>query len=174
MSYIGSNQQMMRSVWQEHLRAEFEARDPEAALATLSENPYVLLIPSGAALIGKQAVRDFYVKRFIPYIPSDLELIPVSQIISEDRIIDELVIRFTHSLQMDWMLPDIPPTNRKVEFALVTIHQFEQDKVASERLYWDQSTVLTQLGILYLPVAATGTKSAANLLEIANSRMMVR
>jgi len=119
MSYIGSDQQMMRSVWQEDLRAEFEARDPEAVLATMSENPYVLLIPRGTALIGKQAVRDFYVKHFIPHIPPDLELIPVSQIISEDRIIDELVIRFTHSLQMDWVLPGIPSTNRKVELALV-------------------------------------------------------
>src|SRR5262245_34080996 len=162
---------MMRSVWQEHLRAEFETRDPEAVLATISENPYVLLIPRDLALIGKQAVRDFYVRQFIPYIPPDLEVIPISQIISEDRIIDEMVVRFTHSLEMDWMLPGIPPTNREVELALVTIHQFEQDKVASERLYWDQYTVLTQLGILDFPVAATGTRIARKLMEIANSRI---
>ena len=162
-----SENQKLLSVLQEHLYAEFVLKDAEVALATLTENPYVLLVPSGTGGIGRKAVRDFYANQFIPNLPPDLELIPISQACSADRIVDEFVVRFTHSLNMDWMLPGVPPTHRKVEFVLVTIHQFENSKVASEHLFWDQATVLSQLGLLDTPVAAAGIKSAVKLLELS-------
>ena len=170
MNDISSGHERMLSVLQQHLYAEFVLKDADVALATLTENPYVLLIPAGTGGIGKDAVRDFYSNHFIPNIPPDLELIPVSQTCSQDRIVDELVVRFTHSLNMDWMLPGVPPTGRKVEFVLVTIHQFENGKVVSEHLYWDQSTVLSQLGVLDTPVAAVGIGSAAKVLGTLSSK----
>jgi carboxymethylenebutenolidase len=45
------------------------------------------------------------------------------------------VIRFTHSLGMDWMLPGLPATRRTVEFAMVGIIQFQTGKIANECLY---------------------------------------
>ena len=167
MNDNSSEQETMLSVLRQHLFAEFVLKDADQALATLTENPHVLLIPSGAGGIGKEAVRDFYTNHFIPNIPPDLELIPVSQTTSKDRVVDELVVRLTHTLNMDWMLPGVPATGRKVEFVLVTIHQFENGKVMSEHLYWDQATVLSQLGIVDTPVAAAGIGSAANLLELS-------
>jgi carboxymethylenebutenolidase len=76
------------------------------------------------------------------------------------------VVRFTHTLEMDWMLPGVPATGRRAEFAFVGIIQFEAGKVANERFYWDQATVLSQLGILDQPLAAAGVGSAAQLLKV--------
>ena len=79
----------------------------------------------------------------------------------------EFVIRFTNSLAMDWMLPGVPPTNRRVEFALVGLVGFEDDKVAHEHIHWDQATVLSQLGLVHHPIAAAGVESAARLLKLS-------
>ena len=74
--------------------------------------------------------------------------------------------RFTHTIAMDWMLPGLPPTNKVVEFVLVGIIRIENGKVANEHLYWDQASVLSQLGVLDNPVAAAGINSAAKLLSL--------
>ena len=100
-------------------------------------------------------------------LPTDLELVSLSQTFGDDRIVEEFVIRFTHTLKMDWMLPGVAATNRKVEFVLVGIVGFQDGKVASEHLYWDQATVLYQLGILDHPTAAAGLGSTAQLLKLS-------
>lgn len=162
-----SEQQTMLSIWQQHLHAEFELKDADAALATMTENPYVILIPSGTGGTGKAGVRDFYANHFLSQIPPDIELVPVSETSGHDRIVEEYVLRFTHTLNMDWLLPGVPPTDRKAEFVLVVIIHFENGKMASEHLYWDQATVLSQLGILDTPVAAAGIESAARLITLS-------
>jgi carboxymethylenebutenolidase len=112
----------------------------------MTENPYVLAIPSGTGGMGRIGVREFYADHFLPNIPRDFELTSLSQIFGNDRIVEEFVIRFTHTLEMDWMLPGLPATGRRVEFALMGIIQFQACKVANERLYWDQATVLLSVG----------------------------
>jgi carboxymethylenebutenolidase len=111
-------------------------------------------------------VHEFYAHQFLPKIPPDFELTSLSQIFSDDRIVEEFVIRFTHTLDMDWMLPGVPATSRGVEFALVGVIQFQAGKVANERLYWDQAAVLSQLRVLDHPAAAAGVGSAAQLLKL--------
>jgi len=172
MSKPTSEHQTMLSSWQLHLNAEFELKNAEAALATMTENPHVFLIPSGTGGTGKEGVRDFYANHFLPYIPPDVELITVSETCGQDRLVEEYVLRFTHTLKMDWLLPGVPPTGRRVEFVLVAIIQFESGKMASEHLYWDQASMLSQLGILDTPLAAGGIQSAAKLIELsAQSRI---
>jgi len=166
MSTPASEHQTMHSIWQLHLNAEFELKNAEALLSTMTESPHVFLIPSGAGGAGKQGVRDFYANHFLPYIPPDVELVTVSETSGQNRIVEEYVVRFTHTLNMDWLLPGVPPTGRKVEFALVVIIQFENGKMASEHLYWDQASLLSQLGILDTPVAAAGIASAAKLITL--------
>lgn len=166
MNHLTPNQQTMLAIWQQHTYAEFVLKDADAALATMTENPYVLAIPSGTGGSGRAGVHEFYADQFLPSIPPDFELISLSQTFGEDRIVEEFVIRFTHTLRMDWMLPGIPATGRRVEFALVGIIQFQAGKVANEHLYWDQATVLSQLGILDHPSAAAGVGSAAELLKL--------
>jgi len=167
MNNLTSEHRKMLSIWQQHLYAEFALKNVEESLATMTENPHVFLIPAGTGGTGKEGVRHFYANQFLPNIPPDFELTSISQILAEDRIVEELVVRFTHTSNVDWMLPGVPPTDRKVEVVFVVIIQFEDGKVASEHLYWDQATVLSQLGILNLPEAATGTESAGKLLELS-------
>jgi carboxymethylenebutenolidase len=108
----------------------------------------------------------------LPSLPPDLELVSLSQTFGDNRIVEEFVIRFTHSLRMDWLLPGVPVTGRKVEVALVGVIGIEGGKVASEHLYWDQATVLSQLGVLDHPTAAAGVGSAARLLELSRQAVM--
>ena len=166
MNNLSPDQQTMLATWQQHTYAEFMLKDADAALATMTEDPYVLLIPSRTGGSGRAGVYKFYANQFLPHIPADFELTSLSQIFSNDRIVEEFVIRFTHTLEMDWMLPGVPTTGRRAEFAFVGIIQFQAGKVANERLYWDQATVLFQLGILDHPVAAAGVGTAAQLLEL--------
>jgi carboxymethylenebutenolidase len=162
-----ANQQAMLEAWRQHTYAEFELKDPDATLATMTEDPYVLLIPTGGGGVGRAGVRKFYAEQCLPHLPSDLELVSFPPILGDDRIAEEFLIRFTHSLRMDWMLPGVSPTNRKVEFLLVGIIGFHDGKVASEHLYWDQAAVLSQLGVLDHPAATAGMGSAARLLELS-------
>jgi len=166
MHKLTPDQQANLAAWQQHTYAEFVLKDADAALATMSENPYVLAIPSGTGGMGRIGVREFYASQFLPKIPPDFDLTSLSQTFGYDRIVEEFVIRFTHTLDMDWMLPGVRATGRRVEFALVGIIQFDAGKVAHEHLYWDQATVLSQMGILDHPAAAAGVGSAAQLLEL--------
>ena len=166
MNKLTPEQQIMLATWQQHTYAEFVLKDADAALATTTEDPYVLLIPSGTGGSGRAGVREFYANHFLPKIPPDFELTSLSQIFGNDRIVEEFVIRFTHTLDMGWMIPGVPATGRRVEFGFVGIIQFQAGKVANERLYWDQATVLAQLGVLDHPTAAAGVGSAPRLLKL--------
>ncbi len=98
--------------------------------------------------VGRDQVKEFYANHFIPHMPSDLEIVPVSRTIGADRLVDELILRFTHSVEMDWMLPGVAPTGKRVECATVAIVTFRDGKLFSEHIYWDQASVLVQLGLL--------------------------
>jgi carboxymethylenebutenolidase len=111
-------------------------------------------------------VYAFYAHYFLPQIPPDLETIPVSRTIGQGRLVDELVLRFTHTIPMEFILPGIPPTGKRVEVALVVVVQFDGDKMVHEHLYWDQASVLVQLGLLEpdgLPVV--GAEGARSVLD---------
>ena len=114
--------------WQQHTYAKFVLKNADATLATMTENPYVLLIPAGTGGTGRAAVREFYANHFLPNIPPDFELISLSQTFGNDPIVEEFVISFTHSLDMDWMLPGMPATGRRVEFAFVASSSFKTAK----------------------------------------------
>ena len=166
MNNLTPGQQAMLAAWQQHTYAEFVLKDADAALATMTEDPYVFLVSTGVARIGRAAVHEFYANKFLPNIPQDLELTSLSQTFGDDRIVDELVVRFTHSLDMDWMVSGVPATGRRVEFPMVAIIEFQAGKVAGERLYWNQATVLSQLGIVDHPLAAAGVDTVPRLLKL--------
>jgi carboxymethylenebutenolidase len=171
MNRLQPDHEAMLATWQQHTHAEFLLKDPDAALATMTESPYVLCIPSGTGGVGRAGVRRFYAEQFLPCIPPDLELQSLSQSCCNDRIVEEFVVRFSHTIEIDWMLPGLPATHTRVEFALVGIVKFQSGKIAHEHLYWDQATVLSQLGVLDEPIAAAGLGSAKELLRLAASPM---
>jgi carboxymethylenebutenolidase len=138
----------------------------EDALATMVEDAYVNDIPVMTGGVGKPALREFYSKYFITKMPPDIELILISRTIGTDQLVDEMLVKFTHPVQMDWMLPGIAPTGKRVEVAVVGIVQFRDGKLAHEHLYWDQASVLVQLGLLdpgTLPVV--GVDSACKAID---------
>src|SRR5215467_8441769 len=138
----------MEKLWQEHTSHEFSMRDTEATLATMVDDAYVNHVPVLTGGVGKEALRRFYSADFIPKMPPDTKLTPISRTVGDDQLVDEMIFSFTHTQEMPWMLPGIPPTNRHVEVALVAIVRFKDGKLAQEHIYWDQASVLKQIGLL--------------------------
>jgi len=161
-----STQPDLSQLWEEHVRHEFSTRSYEDTLATMVEDAYVNHIPVLTGGSGHDQLREFYSKRFIPQMPPDTEMTPVSRTIGEDQLVDEMIFKFTHTIPMDWMLPGIPPTGKRVEIPLVAIVRFKDGKLAHEHIYWDQASVLVQIGLLNpanLPVA--GVETARKVLD---------
>src|SRR5260221_1526185 len=168
MSEQTAHQDNLARLWEEHMRHEFETKNTESTLATMVEDAYVNHIPVMTGGCGKDALRVFYSRDFIPCMPPDTKLTPVSRTVGEDRLVDEMIFSFTHTQEMPWMLPGIAPTNAHVEIPLVAIVAFREGKLASEHIYWDQASVVKQIGLLTdesLPVcgAETARKVLANL-----------
>jgi carboxymethylenebutenolidase len=159
-------QEALQALWDKHLRLEFEAHNTEDTLATMVEDAYVNNIPVMTGGVGKPALREFYSKYFIPQMAPDTELTPISRTIGTDQLVDEMLAKFTHTIQMDWILPGIAPTGKRVEVAVVAIVKFRDGKLAHEHIYWDQASVLVQVGLLApgtLPIV--GVESARKAID---------
>jgi carboxymethylenebutenolidase len=147
-SNIVLSPQQLEALWAEHLKGEFETKDVEETLSTMVEDAYVNHMPVNTGGRGKEALRAFYRDDFIPSWPDDLEMTPVNRVIGEAQLVDELHVTFTHSKPMNWFLPNVPPTHQKIEVDIVVVVQFQGDKLATERIYWDHASVLRQVGLL--------------------------
>jgi carboxymethylenebutenolidase len=161
-----ADQDPLEPLWEEHMRHEFQTKNTEETLATMVADAYVDHVPVLTGGSGHTELRQFYATHFIPKMPPDLEMVPVSRTVGSDQLVDEMVIRFTHSIEMDWMLPGLAPTGQRVEVALVVIVRFRDGKLAHEHIYWDQASVLAQLGLIdaeRLPVA--GAAGARKVLD---------
>jgi carboxymethylenebutenolidase len=163
---LSAAEEALSKLWEQHVQYEFTARNTDDTLATMVEDAYVNHIPVLTGGSGRDELREFYSKRFIPQMPPDTEMTPVSRTIGKDQIVDEMIFKFTHTIAMDWMLPGIPPTGKRVEVPLVAIVRFRDGKLAHEHIYWDQASVLVQIGLLdtaQLPVV--GIESAKKVLN---------
>jgi carboxymethylenebutenolidase len=165
-SGLASAQQTLSSKWDDHVKYEFATRNTDDTLETMVTDAYVNHVPVMTGGVGHDELREFYSKRFIPQMPPDTNMTPVSRTIGLDRVVDEMVFEFTHTIKMDWMLPGVEPTGKHVKVALVVIVHFREGKLAHEHIYWDQASVLAQLGLIdtaKLPVA--GALSAEKVLD---------
>lgn len=171
----------LERVWEENEEQKYHARKTEKLLETFTSDPkpFVNYTPTMTGGNGEQELRRFYSEFFLPSAPPSLHMRLLSRTIGVDRIVDELYIQFKHTVQMPWILPGIPPTNEKVEIILVSIVGMRGGKVWHERLYWDQASVLFQVGLLdpeelpehlkkegleMLPVA--GSEAARKIMDI--------
>ncbi|MCY2935173.1 MAG: hypothetical protein NT172_13515 [Planctomycetota bacterium] len=146
----------MVKLWEQHTDLEFVTKNAEATVDTMSPQNYVNHVPVMTGGRGHHAMIDFYGTHFIPKMPADTALRMFARTVGRNRLVDEFVFTFTHDLKMDWMLPGVEPTFRKVEVPMVVVVQFCGDKIESERIYWDQASVLVQIGLIDptgLPVA---------------------
>ena len=137
----------LERIWAAHLDAEFATRDVEATLATMVDDAYVNHVPVGTGGRGKEELRRFYRDVFIPSWPDDLDMRPTHRVLGESGLVDELRLVFTHAKRMDWLLPGVEPTNRRVESDFVVVVEFREDKLACERIYWDHAQVLRAVGL---------------------------
>ncbi len=141
-------QQAMIEIWERHLAAEFEEKSINATMATMTSDPFVNHVPVMTGGVGSSEVRNFYSTYFIPGHPPDTEIIPVARTVGDDRVVDELIHKFTHMIEMPWILPGVRPTGKRVEVAVIVVVQFKDGKIAGERIYWDQASVLAQVGLI--------------------------
>jgi carboxymethylenebutenolidase len=156
----------LEALWEAHTRYEFETRDVDATMRTMVSDPYVNHVPVITGGVGARDLARFYANHFIPKLPKDTHLVPISRTVGADRIVDEMLFCFTHDTEIDFMLPGVPPTGRYVEVPTVAIVKFRGDKLCHEHIYWDQASVLVQIGLLDpkgLPVA--GIETAAKLID---------
>ena len=166
MSNLSAEQQSMVDLWTEHTTCEFATKDVQDTMKTMSGNPHVNHVPVMTGGSGTENVIDFYSTWFIPCQPPDVELEMVSRTVGKYAVVDELIFKFTHTVDMPWMLPGIQPTGKRVEIPLVVVVGFKDGKIASEHIYWDQASVLVQVGLLdpgSLPVA--GVETARKVLD---------
>ena len=138
----------LEKVWAEHIAGEFVTKDVEATLATMVDDAVVNHVPVSTGGRGKEQLRAFYRDVFIPSWPDDLQMTLTNRVVGEGQLVEELHLRFTHSRRMDWFLPGVAPTDKVVDIDLVVVVQFRGDKLACERIYWDQARVLRQVGLL--------------------------
>lgn len=141
-------EEQMVALWKEHTDLEFATRDAPATVATMARHNSVNHVPVMTGGRGAEGLLHFYGTHFIPKVPADASLRLLARTVGTDRLVDEFVFSFTHDLVMDWMLPGVAPTHRKVEIPMVAVVTFEEGKLASERIYWDQASVLVQVGLL--------------------------
>lgn len=163
---LNSQQRAMVETWERHTAAEFGAKSIDATMATMTPDPFVNHVPVMTGGVGYDDVRHFYSTYFIPGHPTDTEVVQVARTVGKDRIVDELIHKFAHTIEMPWILPGIKPTGRRVEIAVIVVVQFKDGKIAGERIYWDQASVLAQVGLIdaeKLPV--TGIEASRKVVD---------
>jgi carboxymethylenebutenolidase len=159
-------QQDLAGVFDEHVAAEFVEMDLDATMATMSADPYVYHLPSMTGGVGSEDVRRFYGAHFIGKWPEDIEITPVSRTVGDAQVVDELILSFTHDIEMPQLLPGVAPTGRHVKLAFCVVVGFGDGKVSHEHIYWDQASLLVQIGLID-PAAfpVTGVEQAENVLD---------
>jgi carboxymethylenebutenolidase len=135
-------------LFMKHVGAEIDG-DLETTMATMTDSPHLTNVPTRIGGYGYEGVRSFYQNHLVgKFFPPDMKMTPVSRTVGENQIVDELVISFTHTTKIEWMLPDIEPTGKPVEVAFAVIVGIKNGKISHEHIYWDQATVLAQIGLL--------------------------
>ena len=166
MTPLSADQQAMVALFQQHVGAELNG-DLDTTMATMSANPHLNHVPTMAGGVGKEAVRAFYRDHLVgKFFPPDMKMTSISSTVGQDQVVDELFISFTHTTAIDWLLPGVPPTGKFVEMAVAVIVGFKDGSISHEHIYWDQASVLVQVGLLNpagLPVC--GAESARKVLD---------
>ena len=156
----------MLDTFKKHVDAEL-AGDLETTMATMTADPHLHNVPSMVGGVGRDGVRKFYKNHLVgKFFPPDVKMTNVSSTVGDTQIVDELVISFTHITPIDWMLPGVAPTGKPVEIAVAVVVGFNDGKISHEHIFWDQASVLVQIGLIDpkgLPVV--GAESARKLLD---------
>jgi carboxymethylenebutenolidase len=167
---LAKTEQSMVELFQKHVGAELDG-DLDTTMATMCDDPHLINVPTGMGGFGQEGVRRFYANHLVgKFFPPDVKMTSVSRTVGQTQIVDELIISFTHTEVVDWMLPGIAPTGKRVDVAFAVIVGVKDGKISHEHIYWDQASVLVQIGLLDpdgLPVV--GPENARKILELSES-----
>ena len=161
----------LASVFDKHINCEFEKIDVDSTMQTMVKEPYVHHVPILTGGIGYEKVYTFYSDSFVGKMPSDTKFVQISRTIGKDQVVDELILSFTHDIEIPAMVPEIPPTGRYVELPLIVVMKFKGNKIAHEHIYWDQASLLYQIGIIgnkELPII--GIEQSKKLQELSTQK----
>ena len=155
-------------IFNKHIEYESEKEDVDATMTTMTDEPYVHHVPTLTGGLGYDQVYRFYKNNFVGKMPKDIKIKTLSRTVGKDQVVDEIIISFTHDREVEYMLPGVAPTGKYVEIPHVVILKFDGSKIAHEHIYWDQASVLVQIGLIEeknLPV--TGIQQASRLVELS-------
>ncbi|GME41379.1 putative dienelactone hydrolase [Neofusicoccum parvum] len=138
----------LEGVWEEHLQHKYTTKDAAKTMATMIPQPYVNHVPTATGGIGRGELMRFYRDYFLPGIPPSMTIRLISRTSGVDRVVDEMVVSFRHTAEVPWILPGVPPTNKPVQIAMVSVVCIRGGKLVHEHVYWDQASVLVQIGLL--------------------------
>ncbi|KAJ7638438.1 NTF2-like protein [Roridomyces roridus] len=138
----------IEAVWEEHTYFEFEVRSLAKTLGTMVAEPYVNHVPTLTGGIGREKLTAFYRDHFIFSNPPDLRMEAISRTVGSDRVVDEFIMHMTHDRQVDWLLPGVPPTGKKISVPMLGVINVRGDRLFHEHIWWDQASVLMQIGLL--------------------------
>ncbi|KAF7616915.1 hypothetical protein AFLA_004967 [Aspergillus flavus NRRL3357] len=140
----------LEKTWEGIEQEKYFSSDMSTAMTnyTTEETPTVTYIPTLKGASGIQALHQFYKTSFLQGRPPSMRLRLLSRTIGADRVVDELYVAFKHTQEMPWILPGLQPTDRQVEIVLVSIVTLRGGKLYSEHIYWDQASVLVQVGLI--------------------------
>jgi carboxymethylenebutenolidase len=170
-------EQRLIDLWEQHVASEFLHKDAAATVATMAADNYDNHVPTMTGGKGNDQLLEFYGRYFIPQMPADMQITVLSRTVGQGRVIDEMIVQFTHDVEMAWMLPGVPPTGKRVEVPMVVFVQLRDDKIIWEHIYWDQASVLVQLGLLDpsgFPVAGVETARKALDPDLSSNELIRR
>jgi hypothetical protein len=130
---------------------------------TTHKNAAVTIGPTLAGGVGPKALRRFYENDFLQTKPPSMRLRLLSRTVGADRVVDEIYTSFEHTVEMPWMLPGVPPTGKRVELIIVAIIALKAERIFTEHLYWDQASVLVQVGLLDPKLVPEGAGAVTTL-----------
>jgi carboxymethylenebutenolidase len=156
----------LSALWDKHCEYEFGTRNVDDTMGTMVAEPYVNHIPTMTGGVGYKELHKFYSNHFVNSNPPDTALIPISRTVGATQVVDEMLFTFTHTTEIPWMLPGVKPTGKRVEVPLLAVIKFRGDKLYHEHIYWDQASVLVQVGLLDPKlVPAAGVETGKKLLD---------
>jgi carboxymethylenebutenolidase len=136
------------AVFDKHTKCEFQDHDVDATMKTMVREPYVHHVPMMTGGIGYDGVYNFYKNHFVGKMPDNTKIEHISRTVGKDQVVDELILKFTHDREIEYMIPGVAPTGKYVEIPHVVVMKFVGNKIAHEHIYWDQASVLAQIGLL--------------------------
>ncbi|KAL7781561.1 hypothetical protein V8C37DRAFT_398153 [Trichoderma ceciliae] len=138
----------LEQVWEENVQGKFFTRSLKSTMSTYTthKSPHVTYVPTLTGGIGTDELQEFYSRFF--HNPASLKMTLLSRTIGADRIVDEIHVHFKHTQEMPWILPGVPATQRRVQILVVSIITLRGGKLYHEHVYWDQASVLLQIGAL--------------------------